>query len=198
MRRFTVLAGVVALAAGSLVVASPAGAGGPGTAAPLTIEKVVEGPVPPGTQFVVTIACEGSEAEAPQIIDNFPNSPLSSKTVTFDETGAPVGPNVLFFVGPGFCIVTETGTGGAAQVSYACAGQILEPPPPSTTSTTASNQVDGGFSAQNGLLTDPCAAAGPQTEPMTVFIEAPFQDAAVTVTNTFPPTPVVIAPTFTG
>ena len=89
-------------------------------------------------------------------------------------------------------------------MNYECTGQI--PPEELSVSTTAATtgiQVDGGFSAQENGLTDPCAAAGPQAEPMTVFIEREDQDAAVTVTNTFPEPPaaapaVVIAPTFTG
>jgi hypothetical protein len=103
---------------------------------------------------------------------------------------------VIGFGGPGECTVTETATGGASSVTYACTGTIPVP-------------ADGakGFGdvapAQEAVpITDPCGAAGPQATPMTVFIEDPDQTATVTVHNTFDPiTPspaVVIQPAFTG
>ncbi len=186
----TVAVGVVALTGAALV---PAGAGGIG-AAPLTIEKEVVGPVPPGTEFTVTVECEDSDGGP--IIEG----DLASATVDFDEAGDPQDDNVINFQGPGTCTVTETETGGAASVSYACEGQI---PTDNSVGAGWPDEVDAPVSpdAETQQVTDPCAAAGPQEDPMTVFIETPNQDATVTVTNTFPepvPEPVVIAPAFTG
>jgi hypothetical protein len=50
---------LVAAAALVAVTALPVGAGNGGSAPILTIRKVVVGPVPPGTQFVETVNCDG-------------------------------------------------------------------------------------------------------------------------------------------
>jgi len=179
--RFLLAAGAVALATAAL--AAPSGAGEQ-DAAPLTIEKVIVGTPPPGTQFVVEFNCENG------------NNTLDQ--VTFDEFGEPVGPNTTFFLDPDECAPTETQTGGASSVSYACEGTIPNNSPP----TVPQPPESGDWPVtQGGRITDPCAAAGPQSEPITVFIVAEGQDATVTVTNTFlapEPAPVVVEPSFTG
>jgi hypothetical protein len=192
------LAAVTALSCAAFVTS--AGAGTMELAAPLTISKVVSGPVPAGTTFTVLVSCDGD------IIDDGMGVPeagglsaqgkgpggLSSIEVTFDEFGNPTSENPIGFVGPGSCTVTETGAGGAATISYQCTGQIPQ-----------GGEVvpkDGVFGQGGGMITDPCAsitAAG-----VTVLIEEPDQFAVVTVTNTFDGTPaaqpVVVTPAFTG
>jgi hypothetical protein len=200
---------VVAVAAVALVLmgALSAGAGVVGTAAPLHVRKVVVGPVPPGTQFVETVACEGNQGEP--IIFAGPGQPsASSVQFVFDSQGNPVGTgDTVTFTDPGSCTVTETQTGGAASVSYQCEGTLpLGPPGPDAAS--------GGFRPQGTVnpatpaTTAPpevCETSGPQSDPITVNIISPGQEATVTVTNTFvapppPPAPVavVVVPLFTG
>jgi hypothetical protein len=181
-RRILVLAGVVVAA--TVAVGAPAGAGREPNSAPLTIQKVVVGTAPPGTQFVVDLNCvTGSEGQ---------------DQVVFDEFGQPVGPNTVFFGGPNECTPTESQTGGAATVSYACEGTIppIEPEPPEPPESTADEwPIPQGATP----ISDPCDAAGPQPEPILVFIGAPNQDATVTITNTFAePAAVVVEPAFTG
>ncbi|MDQ6852869.1 MAG: DUF5979 domain-containing protein [Actinomycetota bacterium] len=72
------------------------------------VNKVVVGNAPPGTTFTIHYACT----------DGGPSGDLS-----FDATGKPVPANSNFF-NDGFlgstCTVTETATGGATDVAYAC------------------------------------------------------------------------------
>ena len=190
-----VVAAVVALV---LMAALPAGAGRPGTAAPLHIRKVVVGPVPAGTQFVVTIACEGS-------IIFTGNGPASSAQLVFDAQGNPVGTgDTVTFTDGGQCTVTETQNGGAASVSYECEGTL----PPADMNTSGG----GRFSPRIGPgVPSVCESSGPQSDPITVNIINAGQEATVTVTNTFvtvptspsqpepaPAAAVAAAPSFTG
>lgn len=173
------------------LAALPAGAGD-GAAAPLHIRKVVVGPVPAGTQFVVTVTCD-----PPTITPGG----VSSQQFVFDAQGNPVGTgDTVTFEGPTSCTVTETQTGGAASVTYECEGTL---PPPNDLGGS------GRFSARLGIPQGPiCPSSGPQSDPITVNIIASRQEATVTVTNTFvpapaPPTPepavaVEEAPSFTG
>jgi hypothetical protein len=181
--------GLVALAAG------PAGAGRNGGAAPLHVRKVVVGPVPAGTQFVETIACDGSI-----IVDGGGGS--SSAQLVFDAQGNPVGTgDTVTFVEAGSCTVTETQTGGAATVIYECEGTA---PPPNEDATGAG----GPFSPlRAGVQPLPvCETTGPQSDPITVNIFTEGQEATVTVTNTFvdpgsaaaPAVAVEEVPRFTG
>jgi hypothetical protein len=193
----------VTAAAAALVVmgALPAGAGKDGGVAPLHVHKVVVGPVPAGTQFVETIACDD------EIIHNDGN-PVSSAQLVFDAQGNPVGTgDTVTFDHEGKCSVTETQNGGAASVIYECEGTA--PPEPD-----ASTSGGGRFSARLGPAVPPavCESSGPQSDPITVNIFNEGQEATVTVTNTFvtppespqpPPPPeaaavVVGAPLFTG
>ena len=126
-------AAVIALSGVALFSTADAGVM-PGLAAPLTINKVVEGAVPPGTTFSVLVACDGDiiddgmgiedEAGGLSAQGKGPGG-VSSAVVTFDETGAPTSaPNPIGFVGPGTCTVTETAAGGASTIGYTCDGQI--------------------------------------------------------------------------
>ena len=174
---------VIAAAAASLQVL-PASAGEIGPI--LALDKVVEGTAPAGTQFVVTVECGGAIIREGQTL-------VASVQRTFDAEGNPVGSDTVEFnsaavVGPGDeeCTVTETGTGDAAEVTYAC--------------------QDTGASPM-------CESTGPQAEPMELVILDPNQGATVTVANAFvavpmpaptptptaePAPPVVAPPVFTG
>lgn len=88
----------------------------------LDVIKVVEGPVPPGTVFEVTIDCtlEGSP------LDGFP------VLVTFDENGDLVPPPDLPLTGipaGAECTVEETDDGGATSVAYDPDGGTPSDPP---------------------------------------------------------------------
>ena len=97
---------VASFASVGLAVSAGAGEMAPGPAAPLTITKIVSGPVPTGTTFTVTVTCD-----SPIINDGGVGT--SSAVVTFDAAGAPTSNNVIGFGDPGTCTVTETVTGGA-------------------------------------------------------------------------------------
>jgi hypothetical protein len=187
--------------AGAALVPAGAGAGAPIGAAPLKIEKEVDGVVPPDTEFTVKVECVGTRVGS---IIHTPNGSVASATVDFDEEGDPDGSDTITFDNPGTCTVTETHDGDAEDVSYECEGQFPVVSPPQTSATP----VDGGFvGAQQDGVADPCGGvAGPQEQPITVFIEVETQFATVTVTNEFPdpvrPAPaaqaLAVSPTFTG
>ena len=163
----------------------------------VTIDKVVEGAAPEGATFVVTVACGGAIVVGG-------DGAVTSVEVTFDAAGNPVGTNSVAFdpggvTAPGDdeCTVTETATGDAGGVSYAC--------------------EDTGLSPM-------CQNTGLQAEPVDIAVFDANQSATVTVTNSFaagpepepepepepqpqppagtppapPATPVMATPTFTG
>lgn len=192
MRRttsFFALAFVAAVVAASGLV-GPAGAGG-GAENEVVVEKVVAGPVPAGAQFEVEVSCLNQ--------DNGHGEPTVT-TLTFDETGAPVGVNsVVLNPASATCTVTETVTNGAT-VSYACSVQMTPVTPPSDADSN-------GADAQGG---DPVACLDDQT---VQFVDIDLAVGTVTVTNTFPEEPepeaeadaaaapagvVAATPTFTG
>ncbi|MET0627112.1 MAG: hypothetical protein ABW033_01485 [Acidimicrobiia bacterium] len=158
--------------------------------APLTIQKVVSGPVPAGTTFTVTLTCPEGNIDSGT---HESEDGLSEATVTFNAAGNALGDNVFGFVGEGTCTVHETATGGATTVSYACVGDFNEveelPDPPTKDDVSAA-----GLEA-----TTPCGTVG--ADGVQVFIEEEGQVAAVTVTNGFvapAAEAVVAAPAFTG
>ena len=197
MRRLLMLVpvavGAVTLAGAALV---PAGAGRPTVAfAPLTIEKEVDGVVPPDTEFTVRVECDDPAIFLPSA----PNGVFSAE-IDFDEEGDPDGSNTLTFVELATCTVTETHDGDAEEVSYECEGQF----PANGSSGTG---FDDELTAQQDLVADPCGGVhGPTEDPITVFIESRDQNATVTVTNEFPDPekaapvaqPLAVSPTFTG
>ena len=155
---------LVALAAG------PAGAGDGGNAPILTIRKLVVGPVPPGTQFVETLNCDGDIIR--------PGGPGSSSGQrTFDAQGNPVTGDSFEFIDNGQCTVTETQTGGAASVTYQCEGTV--PPPLMLEGSGRSSPRIAG------RRPPVCETSGPQTDPITVNIVGEDEEVTVTVTNTF-------------
>jgi hypothetical protein len=189
MRKWT---GALLVAAALVALpALPAGAGDGGSAPILTIRKVVIGPVPPGTQFVETLNCDG------EIIR--PGGPGSSSGQrTFDAQGNPVTSGDFEFIDNGQCTVTETQTGGATSVTYECQGTV--PPPMMLEGSGRSSPRVAGPVPQ------PCQTSGPQSDPITVNIVGEDEEVTVTVTNTFvdpgaaatPAAAVVGEPLFTG
>ena len=189
MQKWT--ASLVVAAALVALPALPAAAGDGGNAPILTIRKVVVGPVPPGTEFVETLNCDGNIIR--------PGGPGSSTGQrTYDAQGNPVTSDSFEFVANGQCTVTETQTGGAATVTYECEGTV--PPPMMLDSAGRSSPRVAGPAPQ------PCQASGPQSDPITVNIVGEGEEVTVTVTNTFvdpgsAPTPasaVENVPRFTG
>jgi hypothetical protein len=113
-----------AVSALDVMGALPAGAGKDGGFAPLHVRKLVVGPVPPGTQFVVTIDC------GDDIIFTGVSNPVSSVQLVFDAQGNPVGTgDTVMFMDGGNCTVTETQNGGAVSVIYECEGTFGPRPP---------------------------------------------------------------------
>jgi hypothetical protein len=100
-----ILAAIGLVAATVAALAAPASAG---ENLNVQVHKVVVGNAPPGTTFTVHYACS----------DGGPSGDLS-----FDATGDPAPVNSNFFNAgvPGTtCTITETATGGATTVAYAC------------------------------------------------------------------------------
>jgi len=98
---------LVALAAGAALVTIGAGsvtAQSQGNT--FTVEKVVDGTAPPGTEFKVHVVCDEEETD-----------------MTFDAQGnpQPSGSNVVDGIGASTtCTATETADGGAKSTTYAC------------------------------------------------------------------------------
>src|SRR5262245_6699204 len=107
--RTRILLGLMAGAVAVLITVSMPSANGGESDNTFTVNKVVEGPVPPGTVFEVAINCIGQGAS----------------TMTFDEDGNPTSAN-SFEISPfTTCSATETEDGGAESVSYQC--DVTEP-----------------------------------------------------------------------
>ena len=170
---------VAAMAAGAVAVAAaPSGAGAP-RANTVTIEKHVIGTAPTGTVFTVQLDCQSNLAPLA--------APLAAPipTLSFDANGQAQSNNVFNVPAGQTCTVTETATGGASTVAYACAitrGSTDQIGPPFLGNCTAGNVAS--------------------------FTDVIGDHATITVTNTFvaptpPPAPPVtqavqVAPTFTG
>ena len=151
-----------------------------------TVEKVVEGPVPPGAVFEVEVDCVPFQNG---IGNGSPNSEGAPMPVTFqfDENGDPIGDNAVM-VGFGYdCTATETETNGA-QVSYAC--DTIEP----NVIIVAASEGNGPvveciddqtvrfsypFYVCTDVFTEACVEAA---EPMIPEI---YAEGIITVTNTF-------------
>ena len=143
------------------------------------MKKVVTGAVPPGTTFIVSVVCSFAPAATGSAsttsttgtvhADPFSPAPM---VITFDAQGDPTTPgsNVLPVFGGSNCTVTEESPfGGAQSVSYGC-------------TSTSSNVVCETNQQTVQFLGDNTTG----------------ENATVTVTNAFPPQPVVVSPQFTG
>jgi hypothetical protein len=102
---------VMVLVVPGLWLAGFATSAGSGTAE-FEILKTVRGTPPPGTQFEVTLACDGVTIVPPG---------QSQVVLRFDAAGTTQDPAAFRFEDEGTCTVTETQTGGAASVTYECA-----------------------------------------------------------------------------
>jgi len=199
MRRVVGVFAVATLVVGAcgLGLVGTAGAGETDPNAPiLRVQKVVTGTSASG--FTVVVQC----ASDPVV----PGSPFTLRFLAngkADPSNPQPGPGWVDNagvwklqvpeLGKAACTVSETGTGGAASTSYACAFT------PGTTSTTGTDPVGVGC---------PGSASGPSSTPAVVtyahacsFATNPTtpcangSSALVTVTNTFP---VVAAPVITA
>jgi len=146
------------------------------------VDKVVEGAVPPGTEFVVVVECgdpdvtDSGESYGPEAGEG--GGPNIDETFVFPAAG---GTGLAVHYDSQACTITETQTGGAQSVDVTtedCVGDLIRAGSPGAEATT------GGFS-----------------------IDAPV-DCTQTVTNTFAAADVddddvdddIVAatPTFTG
>jgi hypothetical protein len=161
-----ILAAIGLVAATVAALAAPASAG---QNLNVQVHKVVVGNAPPGTTFTVHYACS----------DGGPSGDLS-----FDASGDPVPANDNFFNAnvPGTtCTVTETGTGGATTVAYACeddginascapSGNEVTFDSPDQTSTSVTFTVTNTF-AEPTPGTTPAGPAAP--EPASAVVGTP-------------------------
>jgi hypothetical protein len=161
-----ILAAIGLVAATVAALAAPASAG---QNLNVQVHKVVVGNAPPGTTFTVHYACS----------DGGPSGDLS-----FDASGDPVPANDNFFNAnvPGTtCTITETGTGGATTVAYACeddginatcapSGNEATFDSPDQTSTSVTFTVTNTF-AEPTPDTTPAGPAAP--EPATAVVSTP-------------------------
>jgi hypothetical protein len=166
----TILLFFIVLAAGPVAIgvgATPASAQVPNE---LTITKVVDGPAPPGAEWVVDIDCEGAAIQ-----------PSSQLTFT-----GPGSETVQVFGGV-TCTVVETTTAGAT-VSYACEVTSPDENPAFVASCVGDNEVDfeAGGHAATITVTNSYAAPPVTTPPGAAAAEPP------------PAEPVTEAPRFTG
>jgi Domain of unknown function (DUF5979) len=146
-----VLLGLVVLVSATTALAVTAGPAAAGRPPRVTVTKVVEGPAPPGAQYVVDVDCEGADIQ--------PSSQLTftgsgSQTVEVMDSGVT-------------CTVTETATSGAA-VSYGC--EITSNAGGSDSACTGGNTVFFETGAVDATITvtndfrpppEPAAAAEP-------------------------------------
>jgi Domain of unknown function (DUF5979) len=160
---------VTAALAGFLALSLPAGAGESNS---ITVEKHVVGTAPAGTTFTVHVVCTQDGAKIP---------PPVEADVVFDATGTATTPSTVTVpFSSGECTATETVTGGAQTVAYACAAE--------------------GFNSDgNGVECE-----DPEPTSIGALYHNAFQDTAtITVTNTFVapevvPSPLALTPTFPG
>jgi hypothetical protein len=164
--RMKILAAAALVAGTLLALGAPASAG---ENLNVQVHKVVVGNAPPGTTFTVHYACS----------DGGPSGDL-----TFDASGDPVPANDNFFNAnvPGTtCTITETGTGGATTVAYACeddgvnascapSGNEVTFDSPDQTSTSVTITVTNTF-AEPAPGTTPAGSAAP--EPAAAVVGTP-------------------------
>jgi hypothetical protein len=167
---------VSAIAFGGMVAgAIPSGAGAPATNT-VIVEKEVFGEQPAGTTFTVEVLCTSILGPAATAV-----LPVE---ITFDAIGTPTSDNSVTTPAGTKCTATETVTGGAEDVSYAC--DMVRGPtdddPPFLGNCTDDNE--------------------------TTFTDVIGDTATITVTNTFgtpglipilnPAPKIEAAPAFTG
>jgi hypothetical protein len=146
----------------------------------VTVEKVVEGPVPEGTVFEIEVDCDLTPRPVPPA-EATPSIPVPDPvTLEFDANGDPLGTDMVSAPLYGTCIVTEIVDGGASTVSYKC----VETPLPNG-------------NAEPQPMIEPVECIDDQTvgfgQLMAADETADYEiigaEATVTVTNTFEPEP---------
>jgi hypothetical protein len=159
----------------------------------LQVKKVVSGTASSGFTEQVTctapaIASVGAQASTTVVNVSLPFQADGTPDSTSTPSGWTVSNGTWQLADAaltgGTCTVTETGTGGAASVSYSC-----------TWTPGTSDHVAG--------VGCPGTSSGPSATPASVMFEGNGDVGVLTVTNTFPPPPLVtppisIAPKFTG
>jgi uncharacterized protein DUF5979 len=154
-------------------LASSAGAGGNVT---LTVEKVVNGPVPPGTTFTVDLNC----TDDPDV---------GATTMTFDENGNPVpaGSNVVMWtsipVGGLDCTPTEQPSDATA--SYSCTADGVVECESVGPQSEPINVSIGGTGSGTVTVTNsfPEPASPPEPAPLPQATPAPAVEATVAFTG---------------
>jgi hypothetical protein len=150
MRSLLLLSLAAAFVLGVSVI--PAGGGVPTVAQQIVITKVVEGPVPPGTEFEVEVACTDKDG------------PTIDETVAFPATG---GTEIVTGGGASLtCTIEETVTGGATDVAYSCEPIVMaECVIPGQSFTFSSDEAEVDITFTN---TFPEPEPEPAAEPLVV------------------------------
>jgi len=188
-RRLFGVVAAIALASGAMfALVGPASAQVTST---LTILKNVSGVVPSGTVFAVQVSC---------------TSAPSSQTVWFDETGHAsdstghqISGNVIDVGATNTCTVSETYSGGASSITYACAEGSDSP----DTNCTQDNQVEyTGASGNSATITVTNTFETTTTSTTTTTLAPAVTTLPPVTTTTLAPKPApvpVVAPAhFTG
>jgi hypothetical protein len=153
---------------------------------------VASGPTTPGQTFTLHVSCPGGTIAAGEtgLTDVDLLFTVDASGTVQPSTGQTIG-----FLEQTECTITETASGGAAGVSYACTGSGA------SVEATAAGGWGGVHAATAADPDDPCRTSGPQATPISLDVVTARQEATVTVTNTFAATPaagVVVTPRFTG
>jgi len=182
------------VAAGLLAAALPLVGGATGGAqveATMTVVKVVTGDPPAGTTFTVTVGCIGEGSVG---TGSSGSSTSGSTTATSSTTAGTVH--------------AATGVGGT--IVFNAQGQVISgtnsfSPPSAASSCTVTEMLNGGAQTVTYACSVQQPAGVSQSEATTCqgnqtvdFPEDPVDSATITITNAFPPAPLVVEPAFTG
>ena len=148
-----------------LYCVSPAAAQG---VVSLTVVKSVNGTFPANTVFTVSVICD-------------PDDPANdvSTTLSFASNGSPLGSNTISLnENDGGCLIRETGTGGAASVTYACTDNTnsVDPQNPNGSICAGLNGAGEFFVDYDVIVVDGLAATVTITN--TPAVQQPQQPAA--------------------
>ena len=179
----------VALASGAMFALV-----GPASAAAVnsfTVNKIVSGPVPSGTVFVVSVACTNTAANTTLYFNDLGQPSNSSGGLI---SAPPINP------APGnptnTCTASETFSGGASSVSYACSASGA------ATACSGTNGVTyGDTNTGVGTITITNTFSTTTTTTTTTLAPAVTTLPPVTTTTLAPkpaPVPVVAPAHFTG
>lgn len=145
MRSVKALLVVVLVVAGGLMVAPSIADAAKVPTATLVVTKVVEGPVPAGTEFTVEVDCPAIPVtDAQGSVEADPEGPFPNpRTLTFTADGGSQSLDMFPTEAPD-CTVTETDDGGADTVTYAAGDATADcTVTPGADSATVSILLDG-------------------------------------------------------